>query len=373
MQKILKITVLLFISISVFSQDFEVGSYIKNGKKIEGYIKYYDWIKSPKSIEFKANLESPVVIVEAQDVEGFSVHGEDFIAQLVSISLSPTGVKTDDKPYKHKIEDGYFFLHVLIKTAGISLYEMNDSKKEPHFFVEKEGKIQELFYTKYTVNYRGNNYFQEQKGYIGQLSVLMADCEKMVIPQELGYTTNNLLALCKSYLACKGMNISVAKSIKKEVINFSVGFNAGKILNQDEHFNWSSGLVVRMNFPRHFRNQYIQVEFNHFNIYDSRLQNRINVDGLLNRAAFGVLVGSHFGNKNLRPFVNVGMIVPLINNIGSNKEKLSNNLIIGVGFSWKRSFKIEYRDNPSGLFRQISLGYLYNFSYCAKSREKLLS
>lgn len=361
MQKILKITVLFFISLSAYSQNFEVGSYIKNGKKIEGYIKYYDWIKSPKSIEFKANLESPIVIIEAQDVEGFLVHGDNFITQLISISLSPNGVKLSNEPYEYIIENGYFFLQVWLKTADISLYEMIDSKREPHFFVEKDEKIQELFYRKYTVNDGGSDYFREQKGYIGQLSVLMADCEKMVIPRELGYTTNNLLELCKSYLACKGMNISVAKSVKKEVVNFSVGINSGKILNRDEHFNWSSGLVIRMNFPRYFRNQYIQVEFNHFNIYDSRLQNGANVNGLLNKNAFVILGGSHFGNKNLRPFANIGMTVPLINYIGADGEQIFNNLVAGVGLSWKRSFKIEYRENPSGLFRQIGLGYLYNF------------
>ena len=361
MQKTLKITILLCISLSAYSQSFEVGSYVKNGKKVEGYIKYYDWVKSPKSIEFKANLESPEITIEAQDVEGFSVHEENFIAQSIAISLSPNGTKLNDKPYKHKIEDGYFFLQVWIKTADISLYEMIDSKKESHFFIEKLGKIEELFYMKYLVNKGGLNYYEEQKGYIGQLSVLLSDCEKIVVSEELAYTRNSLLELCKSYLTCKGTSITIKKSIKKDLINFSVGLNAGRILNGDEHFNWTSGLVLRMNLARNFRNQYIQVELNHFNIHYDRLLYRNNVPGFLDRNAVVILAGSHFGSKNLRPFVNVGLVAPLINDIQNNVLPFFNNTVVGVGVSWKRSLKIEYRENPSGLFRQISLGYLYNF------------
>ena len=256
MQRILKIATLLFFNLSTsYSQNFEEGYIIKEGKKKDGFIKYYDWIKSPKSIEFKANLESIETKIDAENIDGFSVHGEDFTVKSLSISLSPNQPKLIDKPYKRVIEDGYFFLQVWLKTAEISLYEMIDSKKESHFFVEKEGNFQELFYTKYIVNNGGTNYFQEQKGYIGQLSVLMADCERMIVSEGLAYTRNSLLELCKTYLACKGTTISIEQKVKKDIINFSAGLTAGKILNGDEHFNWGSGLVVRMNFPRHFRNQ----------------------------------------------------------------------------------------------------------------------
>jgi hypothetical protein len=370
MQKILKITVLLSISLSAYSQNFEVGSYVKDGKKIEGYIKYYDWIKSPKSIEFKANLESPEVEINAENIEGFSVHGEDFLAKAVSISLSPNKPKSYDKPYIYTVEDGFYFLQIWLKKPEINLYEMIDSKKESHFFVEKEGKMEELFYTKYVTIKNNNYYFQEKKGYIGQLRVLMSDCEKIAISDELIYTKNSLLQLCNKYLICKGVEIQVEKNITKDRPSFSIGFTAGQTFNGDEHFNWVSSLVGRMNFPRHFRNAYVQLELNRYNVYDNRFFPNIG-GGFLNGFGGSIFAGSHFGNKNVRPFANLGMtFLPTPEFISNGTIVLLSYqifpaprdlLTLGVGISWKRSFKIEYRDNYSGLLRQVNLGYLYNF------------
>jgi hypothetical protein len=363
MQKILKVTVLLSISLSAYSQDFEVGSYVKEGKKIEGYIKYYDWRKSPKSIEFKANLESPEIKIEAESIEGFSVHGEDFIAKSISISLSPNRPKIKEKPYNHTIEGGYFFLQIWLKTANINLYEMIDSKKESHFFVDKDGRFQELFYTKYFVDNGSIYYLQEQKGYIGQLSVLMADCEKMVIPERLVYSRNSLLKLCKTYLACKGTDIAVEQKLKKDQASFSVGLSAGRMLNDNEHFNLVTNLVVRLNFPRRFRNAYVQLEMNRYHIFDNRVLG--GSYEFKNGLGGSVYAGSHFGNKNFRPFANIGIqIVPTLLPI-SLPSQLEitpfSPIICGVGISWKRSLKIEYRDNLSGLSRQLIIGYMINF------------
>lgn len=375
MQKTLTIIVLLSISLSAYSQNFEIGNYIKDGKKIEGYIKYNDWIKSPKSIEFKANLESTEIKINAESIEGFSVHGEDFIAKEVSISLSPNGTKKNDKAYKYVIEDGYFYLQVWLKTPSLSLFEMIDSKKESHFFIEKEGDFKELFYTKYIVNNGNINYFEEQKGYIGQLRMFLADCPDVIISDELLYSRYSLLQLCNKYLTCKGVETQVEKNITKDHPNLSIGFTAGQVFNGDEHFNWVSSLVARMNFPRHFRNAYVQLELNRYNVYDNRFFPNIggiNIGGgFLNGFGASIHVGSHFGNKNVRPFANLGMtflptpefisngtIVLLSYQIVPNPRDL---LTLGVGISWKRSFKIEYRDNYSGLLRQVNLGYLYNF------------
>ncbi len=139
MKKIILLITTLSISFLTYSQQFELGQIIKDGKSIEGFIKYQDWLKTPKSIEFKKLKEDEPKIIEAENIDGFSVHGEEFISKSILVALSLNTVKEHNVLSKPVMLDGYYYLQVLMRNPKISIYEMIDAKEEPHYFIDKDG------------------------------------------------------------------------------------------------------------------------------------------------------------------------------------------------------------------------------------------
>ena len=65
-----------------------------------------------------------------------------------------------------------------------------------------------------------------------------------------------------------------------------------------------------------------------------------------------LLAGTHFGKKDFRSFLNAGILL--------FDEPTTRTLpFLGVGLSWKRSLKLEYRTHLA--LGQVSIGYMYNF------------
>lgn len=354
MKKIILLITTLSISFLTYSQQFELGQIIKDGKSIEGFIKYQDWLKTPKSIEFKKLKEDEPKIIEAENIDGFSVHGEEFISKSILVALSLNTVKEHNVLSKPVMLDGYYYLQVLMRNPKISIYEMIDAKEEPHYFIDKDGVFQELYYSKQNL-FNGNiTYIQEKKGYLGQLKALLADCPSVEVTEKLIYQNKEILKLCNLYLACKGEKTQqLTENMNNDRVNFSVGLNVGKLLTVENKANWFAGIGVRMNLPKHFRNVYMLLEGNYYNIRENSGIYAYRDDAL---KVFGanLLLGTHFGSKNLRPFVNVGVAVIRL-------YDTTNDMIFGAGLSWKRSFKIEYREGTSAVLRQVSVGYMYNF------------
>lgn len=354
MKKIILLLSTLSASFFTYSQQFEVGEIIKDGKTIEGFIKYQDWLKSPKSIEFKKLKDDRTEVIEAESIDGFLVHGEEYIAKKVLVALSLNTPRYFDTPYNPVMLDGFYFLQVWLKNPKINIYEMIDSKEDPHYFIDKDGIFQELFYSKQNL-YRGDTpYIEEKKGYLGQLTALLVDCPRITVSEALLYQREEILKLCTSYLVCRGEKIQqITERADNNKVNFSIGLNVGKLLTVENKANWFLGVAVRMNLPKHFRNSYLLLEGNYYNIQENSGIYAYRDDAL---KVFGanLLLGTHFGSKNVRPFINLGVAVIRLPDI-------TNDGILGVGLSWKRSFKIEYREGTSAVLRQVSVGYLHNF------------
>ena len=353
MKKVILLAITLFFSFSTYSQQFEVGKIIKNGKTIEGFIKYQDWLKSPKTIEFRKLKDDKPEVIEAASIEGFSVHGEEYIAKKVLVALSLNTPRYFDTPYNPVMMDGFYFLQAWLKNPKINIYEMIDAKEEPHYFIDKDGIFQELFYSKQNLYRENTSYIEEKKGYLGQLTALLADCEGVTVSDALLYQREELLKLCSLYLVCKGEKYQNVLKTNKDKMNVSLGTNVGRLLAVENKSNWFIGLGVRLNFPKNFRNAYLVVEGNYYNISENSgvyayYNDAIKVYGV------NLLIGNHFGSKNLRPFINGG--VSVIRFLDTNNE-----LLLGVGLSWKRNLKIEYRESTAKILRQISVGYFYNF------------
>lgn len=121
----------------------------------------------------------------------------------------------------------------------------------------------------------------------------------------------------------------------------------------DNPSNWIAGLAFRVNFPRNFRNAFLLVEANYNNIRESSGQFvNPNYDDAIQVVGANFFGGMHFGKKSIRPYANVGI---------SMMDKFGGDAILGVGISWKRTVKIEYRELTNGSLRNVIFSAVYDF------------
>ena len=340
----------------IYSQGYEAGQFIKDGKKSVGFINYENWLKTPKSIQFKTTLEAYPDEIDAQGADEFTVHNEVYVSKKIKILVEVNNQKSINVETVPILFEGDRFLRVLLKTNIITLFEFVDSNEKVHLFIEKDNVFQELFFSEeYRYNKENILYMVSKKGYIGQLRALFGDCSKIQINDNLPYTKSDILKVCLAYLKCKGEHSSFTVNTsdnKDEKITFSLGVVGGYHLRVDNPKNWIGGIALRMNFPRNFRNAFLLVEANYNNIRESSGQLNPKFDDGLQVYGANVLGGMHLGKGSIRPYVNVGL---------SAMGKFGGEGIVGAGVSWKRAVKIEYRELTNGSLRNVIFSVLYDF------------
>lgn len=357
MKILLLISTILFIFSSSYAQNYEEGYFIKDGKKVVGFINYENWLRTPKSVQFKSTLDAYPDLIDSQSADEFTVHNELYLSKKIKIFVDVNNQKSINVETVPILFEGDRFLRVLLKTDIITLLEFVDSNEKVHLFLEKDNTFQELFFSEeYRYNKENILYMVSKKGYISQLRALLADCSAIQINDNLAYTKKEILKICLSYLKCKGDNsafiVNTSKS-KDEKITYSVGAVGGHFLKVNNPSNWIAGLALRINFPRNFRNTFLLVEANYNNIRESSGQfANPNYDDALQVFGANILGGMHFGKKNIRPYVNVGLSV---------MDKFGGDAVVGIGMSWKRAVKIEYRELTNGSLRNVAFSFMYDF------------
>lgn len=359
MKKIVLLFSLIIGFTPIYSQNFEAGYIIKDGKKNEGFINYRNWLLTPKTIEFKHSLNGDVETIDVLHADEFFVHNEVYISKNIKVNIGLNTPKEENTPYTPALLEGDYFLRVLLKTSEITLFVFNDPKAKSHIFIEKNNAFQELFYSEDYHFEKDLMYRTTKKGYIGQLRALMVDCDKIKIDDNFPYTESDISKLCLLYSKCKNEQSSISikpSSNKNDKVRFAIGFVGGHYLNVNNPKNWLAGMSVRLSTARNFNNIYVLLEGAYNNIMNISREESIyyypNPDDVIQVYNINLLLGKSFGHRNLRPFVNAGF---------SSIGRYGANAIFGAGLSWKRAVKIEYRESTNKSLRQIAVGYQYEF------------
>lgn len=113
-----------------------------NGDTLKGYINYREWYKTPKSIEFKTNLndESPVIF-NASNSNGFQINGfEKYVTYSGLLSMNKIDVAALTYHADTVRKPGRVFLKELVTGKYITLYFQSDDTKIRYFYKRCEYK-----------------------------------------------------------------------------------------------------------------------------------------------------------------------------------------------------------------------------------------
>ena len=221
-----------------------------------------------------------------------------------------------------------FFLKQLV-DGKINLYEYFDSRS--HYFFEKEGVFRELSYREMLTD---NLKLKPQKTFIGQLSLLVSDCEDVRVKESMGYKKDQLVKLINEYNHCGDPSYVYSK--KGEIENgfgAYIGLGRTKLNLKTEHsesafVNYSPENEMSINFGGFYElfinkdlkkwsvlgelgfftvkgnTEYTNIYFELFDYY-----NRNKLEYQVSSVDFNLLVRYRFNtnNQKLVPFVGGGV------------------------------------------------------------------
>ncbi len=145
--------ILVIFCISAFSSPLHQKGSIttKEGQKIDGYIKFYHYKYTPKSIKFSENEFGEYKSFTSNDIAGFSCGNERFICADVEIEVSSDNTSTLDKNSEPILKSEKLFLEILLEGDKSLYLYISEKKRYFYYYKNPEGELKlyiQKFYTK---------------------------------------------------------------------------------------------------------------------------------------------------------------------------------------------------------------------------------
>jgi hypothetical protein len=164
----LLITLLLYCTFTTAQISFEKGYFILNGgKKMECFIRNYDWMNTPTDFKYKMQLnDSEVKTQSIETTEEFSIDNECKYKRFkIKIDRSSDVLSEITKDRNPKWKEETLFLKVLIEGEA-TLYSYTDRSMNKFFYSTKTIPTEQLVHVSYfredAENVSENNEFKKQ-------------------------------------------------------------------------------------------------------------------------------------------------------------------------------------------------------------------
>jgi hypothetical protein len=177
----------LHVQISFSQTEFKPGFVIlQEQDTLNGWVNDKEGIGQYSTCEFRNSEDGQTIEYNPKDILGYGVRGRSlYLSRSVPLDVIP---------------DDSVFVEVMV-FGELSLF-----KYRSYFFVNKNnGKLQYLKNTRETYVLYGKKRFKEKKEFLGLLSFLMQDCEK--VRSKLKNTklrTRSLTDIVEEYNSCRG-------------------------------------------------------------------------------------------------------------------------------------------------------------------------
>lgn len=212
-KRILFLLFATFLAFAGYSQENYVKGYVilKSGDTIHGFIDYRNWQRNPDKIAFKEKPSDNKTSYTPLNCKAFSVLDENYESAIVPTEISSRNTNHLDYEPELKMKTDTTFLQTLIKGKKSLYYYLNDLRNE-HFYIKNDSAFELLVYKRYLKYANMQNTVSENKRYLGQLVIYLADC-KTIQPkiEKLEYRRNSLSKLFSSYYECTGSKFESMK------------------------------------------------------------------------------------------------------------------------------------------------------------------
>lgn len=362
-----------------FGQGKMLESYIisAKGDTVRGFVRYDGWGTSPMTVDFAKEKDGVAEKVGPDAAAEFYIMplNERYVSKRIGILNIDLSKTYNLAPSFEATDSVTVYLRQVTSGPKANLLEYLDLTEQSHFFLEKGGKLKELFNYPFYRLTGGKKYLIQYDEYVRQLPVLLADGADN--GNVRGYTAKELKRYVDRY---NGVNTSekqskgAAAESEMEIDAFVMGgIEAWEETDVNLGTTPTFGVGVRVNLPRRFHNRYFKILFATMpGVSVSKVYNYIP-DEKINLNTLEIGAGTYIGSGDFRPNIGFEYSFPL------DSWRTS---ILGphVGISFRRQFSLEISHfaNLSTLVSdevaffnrpRISLNYYLNLNKLFKSRK----
>lgn len=149
---------------------------------LKGYIDYKNWSRNPEAISFKSSPNERAETYGPGDMEGFGVHGENYVKAHVEVNISPTEIdKLSSSPLPELVKTVAFLM--VVNNGPKGLFYLKDKDGKVQLYVrDREGAYQLLLNHKY---FSGNGQVVNVTYYREQLKNFFSDCPGLIADRKL--------------------------------------------------------------------------------------------------------------------------------------------------------------------------------------------
>ncbi|MDR6807776.1 hypothetical protein J2Y45_004976 [Dyadobacter sp. BE34] len=174
---------LLSFHFSKAQKPFEPGYIvIAPNDTVRGYIDYKSWSRNPETINFKALTGEKTETYGLSDMEGFGVHGENYVKAHVEVNISATEIDNlASSPVPEVVKTAAFLL--VVNNGPKGLFYLKDKDGKVQLYIrDKDGPYQLLINHRYLA---ANGQVVNVTYYREQLKNFFADCPGLIADQRM--------------------------------------------------------------------------------------------------------------------------------------------------------------------------------------------
>ncbi|MGV3600286.1 MAG: outer membrane beta-barrel protein [Dyadobacter fermentans] len=233
-------------------KSFEPGYLLTSpGDTVKGYIDYKSWPRNPETINFRTAPDQKTETYGLSDIEGFGVHGENYVKADVEINISPTEIdKLSTSPTPQIVKTVAFLM--VVRRGPKSLFYLKDRDGKVQFYVSNKAERQQLLLNHRYLGGPGN--VVNVSHYREQLKTFFSDCPGLVSDQRLlPYTQSSLSKVFDRYYEKCSVQPAAAVQSKRGSSAVQVGLVAGASGAQLSFEGPYDSEIVDSKFPVSYR------------------------------------------------------------------------------------------------------------------------
>jgi len=202
-------------------ENFKPGHVItKDNTRIDGWIDFRDWSKSPDNINFKASGTDDIINYSPLELTAFEVQDQYYLGQIVEIEKSPILKDRIDEELDAKaelrLEKDTLFVKRLLK-GDKELYMARNYLNIKNYYIKDGKKLDLLLFKNYFEKKDGSGRIKSLDLYKSQLQNYFEDCRNISSDiQKADYIEKDLRDLFMSYSKCSKSSTIISTKQDKD-------------------------------------------------------------------------------------------------------------------------------------------------------------
>lgn len=263
-----------------------------NEKTITGFVKFYDWDRSPKNIEFGEDTVGSMTSFSLRSMRKLFIQGgptyESLYLKVPYYATSPVSIGGNVIDH---VDSTYCLAELLLDSESVKLYRFFDQDASVRFVISKNDTLTLLNDIHVQVYRREGRFDITDHEYRRQLRTLLQECPTLKIDNTT-YSEKSILQLLKEYLSfCKIDSKIYSEQKKLGTATFLLGTFAS-LWPTDQRTVIGYGLMCQVLLPRRLNNTFLCLDLGR-----SSRNSSVGVETTLQ---LGFYAGKYFGQHAIQ-------------------------------------------------------------------------